>query len=29
VRQVAEEWEVLPRDALSEVLDPRRMTGTN
>jgi len=29
VRQVAEEWEVLPRDALSEVLDPRRMTGAN
>jgi fumarate hydratase, class II len=29
VRQVAEEWEVLPRDVLSEVLDPRRMTGTN
>jgi fumarate hydratase, class II len=27
VRQVAEEWEVLPQDELEEVLDPRRMTG--
>jgi fumarate hydratase class II len=27
VRQVAEEWEVLPKDELQEILDPRRMTG--
>jgi fumarate hydratase class II len=27
VRQVAEAWEVLPKDELDEILDPRRMTG--
>jgi fumarate hydratase class II len=27
VRQVAEAWEVLPKDELDEILDPRQMTG--